>query len=243
MSPQLYVLSHSQEITLWRNKYKPKMVIIRDIFNDFSDEEDIELCCDDDDDLKIGSSELVSITYESRLDRFGQCKYFGDGCQRRIRASINGKRDMWEIRKINGTHTCVSTCISQYHTKLNSSFIANCIIQVVSEDPEIPIKALVKEVVTNFGYTMMYRKNWTAKQIVMLQIYGELEGSYKELFHWLNAVQCYAPDTIVIYATSRHEDDSSLILDSDFGLSRLALKGLDFSIQYFKWMENIVEYC
>ncbi|KAF1864458.1 hypothetical protein Lal_00021881 [Lupinus albus] len=60
--------------------------------------------------------------------------------------------DLWEIRKINGTHTCVSTCISQGHTKLNSSFIANCIIHLVSEDPDIPIKELVKEVVIHFGY-------------------------------------------------------------------------------------------
>ncbi|KAF1870932.1 hypothetical protein Lal_00030244 [Lupinus albus] len=31
-------------------------------------------------------------------------------------------------------------------------------IFLVSEDPSIPIKTLVKEVVTRFGYTMTYRK-------------------------------------------------------------------------------------
>ncbi|KAF1866389.1 hypothetical protein Lal_00024400 [Lupinus albus] len=39
------------------------MVIIRDIVSDFSDEEDIELYCDDDDDVDIASAELVSITF------------------------------------------------------------------------------------------------------------------------------------------------------------------------------------
>ncbi|KAF1858697.1 hypothetical protein Lal_00044730 [Lupinus albus] len=97
------------------------------------------------------------IVVESRPYRYvGQCKYF---------ARCVGDR------KINGTHTCVSTCISQDHTKLNSSFIANCIIHLISEDPGITIKALVKEVVTRFGYTVTYRKAWTAKQIAMLQIY------------------------------------------------------------------------
>ncbi|KAF1897504.1 hypothetical protein Lal_00036945 [Lupinus albus] len=112
------------------------------------------------------------IVVESRPDRYvGQCKYFGSGCQWRIRASLNGKRYLWEIRKINGTHTCVSTSISQDHTKLNSSFIANCIIHLVSEDPGILVKALVKEIVTRFGYTITYRKACTAKQIAMSQIY------------------------------------------------------------------------
>ncbi|XP_019442324.1 PREDICTED: uncharacterized protein LOC109347050 [Lupinus angustifolius] len=63
----------------------------------------------------------------------------------------------------------------------------------ISEDPDIPIKALVKEVVTRFGYTVTYRRAWTAKQIAMSQIYGDWEGSYKELPRWLNAVQYYAP--------------------------------------------------
>ncbi|KAF1863066.1 hypothetical protein Lal_00018913 [Lupinus albus] len=115
---------------------------------------------------------------ESMLDRYvGQCKHFGVRCHWRIQASINAKHNLWEIRKISGTHTCVSTCISQDHTKLNSSFIASCIIPLVSEDPGILIKGLVKEVVTRFGYTVTYRKAWTAKQIAMSQIYGDWEAS------------------------------------------------------------------
>ncbi|KAF1878005.1 hypothetical protein Lal_00041754 [Lupinus albus] len=35
---------------------------------------------------------------------------------------------------------------SANHTKLNSSFISNCIINLVFENPRIPIKALVKEI-------------------------------------------------------------------------------------------------
>ncbi|KAF1863078.1 hypothetical protein Lal_00041065 [Lupinus albus] len=177
------------------------MVIIRDIVSDFSDEKDIELCCDDDDNVDIASVEPNYVDYivvESRPDRYvGQCKYFG--------------RNLWEIRKISGRHTCVSTCISQDHTKLSSSFIASCIIQLVSEDPGIPIKALVKEVVTRFGYTVTYRKAWTAKQIAM---------SHED--------DSNLPGTIVRYATSRHEDDSTLFLDRVFWAFKPCIEGLEF---------------
>ncbi|KAF1881950.1 hypothetical protein Lal_00038594 [Lupinus albus] len=95
--------------------------------------------------------------------------------------SINVKRNLWEIRKNSGRYTCVSTCIFQDHTKLSSSFIASCIVQLVSEDRDIPIKTLVKEVVTRFGYTGLPR--------------------------WLNVVECNLSGTIVRYTSFRHEDD------------------------------------
>ncbi|KAF1858716.1 hypothetical protein Lal_00044749 [Lupinus albus] len=62
------------------------MNIIRDIVNN-----DIELIGDDEDeDVEIGSCEL----HESRPDRyFGRCKHYGAGCEWRIRASVNEKRD------------------------------------------------------------------------------------------------------------------------------------------------------
>ncbi|KAF1883823.1 hypothetical protein Lal_00038315 [Lupinus albus] len=281
-------MRQSDRSHILRMRYSWGMVIIRDIVNDFSDDENIELSCDDDEDLELGSSEVPNITYAtpssffvtidsaagqdiqnrsnnlnndfdnelfigmqfesndatinpikqfhiknfvdyivvgSRLDRYvGQCKYFGSRCQWRIRASLNGKRDLWRLEKLM-EHTHV---ISQDHTKLNSSFIANCIIHLVSEDPSIPIKALVKEIVTRFGYTVKYRKAWTTKQIAMAQIYGDWEGSYKELPRWFNTVQCYAPGTIVRYAASHHDDSSSLILDRVFWAFKPCIEGFGF---------------
>ncbi|KAF1888931.1 hypothetical protein Lal_00036644 [Lupinus albus] len=89
------------------------------------------------------------------------------------------------------------------------SFIAKCIIQLVSNDLSIPIKALVKEVVTRFGYKMMYRKAWTAKQIAKSQIYV-LRSRY-------NCKICIA---------SRHEDPRSLILDCVFWAFKSCIEGL-----------------
>ncbi|KAF1892409.1 hypothetical protein Lal_00010874 [Lupinus albus] len=71
-------------------------------------------------------------------------------CFKKIK--INAKHDIYEIRKIYGTHTFVSINISQDHMKLNSLSITNCIFQLVYEDLNIPIKSLMKEVVIHFGY-------------------------------------------------------------------------------------------
>ncbi|KAF1897543.1 hypothetical protein Lal_00036985 [Lupinus albus] len=62
----------------------------------------------------------------------------------------------------------------------------------------------------------------------MSQIYGDWEGSYNELPRWLNTIQCYAPGTIVRYATSRHEDNSSLILDKIFWAFKPCIEGFGF---------------
>ncbi|KAF1862608.1 hypothetical protein Lal_00014148, partial [Lupinus albus] len=154
----------------------------------------------------------------------GQCKHFGAGCQRRIQTSLNANRDIWEFRKINETRTCVFTSIFQDHAKLNSSVIANCIIQLVFEDPHIQIKSLC------FGYTVTYRKACTAKLIAMSQIY--------ELPRRLNIVEYYAPNKIVRYGASRHEDVQKIVINVYFqlplSLSNEKLKkfGNDFSTMF-----------
>ncbi|KAF1870871.1 hypothetical protein Lal_00030181 [Lupinus albus] len=162
------------------------------------------------------------VVVESRPDRYvGRCKYFGAGCQWRIHASLNIKHDIWEIKKISGTHTCVSTLVSQDHNKLNSPFISYLVINLVSADPSIAVKALVKDVVSRFGYTVTYRKAWIAKQMALTQIYVDWEGSYNELPRWMNVVQYFSPETIVKYEAHHHivdgvEDPSRFIMDRVF---------------------------
>ncbi|KAF1883662.1 hypothetical protein Lal_00012579 [Lupinus albus] len=79
------------------------------------------------------------LVVQSMSDKYvGCCKHFGTGCE-------------WKI----------------HHTKLTSSFILNCIINLASEDLNIPIKALVEEFVSHFRYSVTYRKAWTTKQLAM----------------------------------------------------------------------------
>ncbi|CAL0327550.1 unnamed protein product [Lupinus luteus] len=270
------------------------MMIIRDIVTDFSEDEDIELCDDDDTEstepgcitYSNPSSFFVNVDYsagknidyrsshlsievdnglfvgmqfdseeatisvikhfhfknsfdyivtESRPDKYVcKCLHFGAGCEWRIRVCKSLKREIWEIRKISGRHSCVSTNISQDHTKFNSYFIVDCIMQLVTADLGIPIKALMKEVVSRFGYTVTYRKAWNAKQIAMSRIYGDWEGSYKELPRWFNVVQWYLPGTVL---DMEHLTMTVLILILLIGcfdpLSPI-LMVLDFANQSFK---------
>ncbi|KAF1880065.1 hypothetical protein Lal_00022194 [Lupinus albus] len=216
------------------------MAIIRDII---SDEVDIELIGDEeeDDDVEIGSSELHEstldaikqfhicnsfdyIVVESRSDRYlHHCKHYGAGCEWRIRESFNVKYGVWKIKKINRTHTCLSTIVSQDHTKLNSSFISNCIINL----------ALVKEIVSRFRYIVTYGKAWIAKQLAISQIYGDCEGLYNDFPRWMNVVQNFASGTIVHYEASRHfvagiEDPTSFILDRVFWVFKPCIEGFAY---------------
>ncbi|KAF1899177.1 hypothetical protein Lal_00019299 [Lupinus albus] len=138
------------------------MTIIRDIFSDFSDEDEIDLCGDDEeeDNIEIDSSEL--------------------------------------------------------------------------QDSDIPIKALVEEIVSCFRYTVTYRKAWIAKQLEMNQIYGDCEGSYNDLPCWMNVVQNLASGTIVRYEASRHfvdgnEDPISFILDKVFWAFKPCIEGFEIN--------------
>ncbi|XP_019428438.1 PREDICTED: uncharacterized protein LOC109336327 [Lupinus angustifolius] len=260
------------------------MAIVGDIVSDFSDEEEIEICSDEEE-VQFDSSSSRSMTYTTPssfflntnsqagrdighitdpsipvkalvkevVSRFGytvtvtyrkawtakqmaMAKIYG--CEWRIRTSY--KRDYWEIRKINGTHSCVSILVSQDHSKLNSSFIADLIVNLVSADPSIPIKALVKEVVSRFGYTVTYRTTWTAKQMAIAKIYGDWkwsysdwEGSYNELPRWMNALQYFCPGTIVKYQAHHEvvdgmEDPSRIILDRIFWAFKPCIEGFGY---------------
>ncbi|KAF1868130.1 hypothetical protein Lal_00018646, partial [Lupinus albus] len=158
------------------------------------DEDEIELCGDDeeDDDVEIGSSELhgstnlrnendlfIRMQFESKeaivnaIKQFHICNPFDYIIVESMPNRYVGRCKHFEINKINGTHTCVSTIVSQDHTKINSSFISNGIINLVYEDPGILIKVLMKEIVSHFGYTVTYRNVWIVKQLAMSRIYGD----------------------------------------------------------------------
>ncbi|KAF1877185.1 hypothetical protein Lal_00015847, partial [Lupinus albus] len=249
------------------------MTIIRDIVSDFSDEDEIELCGDDEeeDDVEIGSSELNSnithatpscfFTYtnsevgrdyrprlttlrndndlfvwmqfeskESTLDAIKQFHirssiYLAQGHFEHYKWKMCAKVKIvfvfhlppppnsvlllppWKARSLvlnsfvrprSNTYLHIHCCC-QDHTKLNTSFISNCIINLVSED-----LALVKEIVSHFGYIVTYRKVWIVKQLAMSRIYGEWKGSDNALPRWMNVVQNFASGTIVRYEASRH---------------------------------------
>ncbi|XP_039141275.1 uncharacterized protein LOC120278596 [Dioscorea cayenensis subsp. rotundata] len=78
---------------------------------------------------------LKSIEYkviESDPTRYSdKCKSYGDGCNWRVRASYSKRRQLWEITKYTGPHTCSSSMISQDHSKLDSNMICRQIQALV----------------------------------------------------------------------------------------------------------------
>jgi len=44
---------------------------------------------------------------------------YNNGCQWRLRASYSKIRDQWEIKRIEASHTCLSTIMSQDHVNLD----------------------------------------------------------------------------------------------------------------------------
>ncbi|RYR21841.1 hypothetical protein Ahy_B03g067153 isoform B [Arachis hypogaea] len=50
---------------------------------------------------------------------YGKCKEFSSGCAWLIRVSLRQRRGIWEVKRYNGPHTCLTTSISSDHRKLD----------------------------------------------------------------------------------------------------------------------------
>jgi len=125
-----------------------------------------------------------------------QCIHYNNGCQWRLRASYSKIRHHWEIKSIDGTHTCFSTLMSQDHCNLDSTQIASIVFHLVRTNPSIRIKSLVADIKSRYGYTVTYRRTWIAKEKAITMEYGDWDQSYNEVPRWLLAAQQTNPGTI-----------------------------------------------
>ncbi|KAH1198988.1 hypothetical protein GmHk_18G052449 [Glycine max] len=112
------------------------------------------------------------------------CNQYGNGCYWRARVSFSKIHKSWELKKINGIHTCTTFVISQDHVRLDSRIIAHNIVHLVKTNPGIEIKTLIAD---------------------MLQQFVENNHSYLPV--WLIAAQHFVSGTIVRYKTSSSMED------------------------------------
>ncbi|MED6162270.1 hypothetical protein PIB30_068828 [Stylosanthes scabra] len=56
--------------------------------------------------------------------------------------SINRAKEIWEVRRYNGLHSCMQTSVGQDHGQLDSKVIAQYIFAMVKADPTIAIRVL-----------------------------------------------------------------------------------------------------
>jgi len=125
-----------------------------------------------------------------------RCIHYNNECQWHLRASYSKIRHHWEIKSIDGTHTCFSTLISQDHCNLDSTQIASIGFHLVRTNPSIRIKSLVADIKSRYGYTTTYRRTWIAKEKAITMEYGDWDQSYNEVPRWLLAAQQTNPGTI-----------------------------------------------
>ncbi|XP_040967943.1 uncharacterized protein [Gossypium hirsutum] len=127
----------------------------------------------------------------------GECWRADVGCGWRIHAAFIQWTQQWQIRKLEGRHTCTVARMSQDHRKLDAKSICNCIMPLVKDSRIIPVSTLIADMQTRFQYRVSYRKAWWAKQMAMQQLYGDWDGSYNELQSWISAKVEYVPGTVV----------------------------------------------
>ncbi|RYQ90194.1 hypothetical protein Ahy_B09g096435 isoform B [Arachis hypogaea] len=76
--------------------------------------------------------------------------------------SMISRKYCWVIRRYNGSHTCTRATISQDHSKLDSTTIAEIIKPLVEADPALKVKSVITEAQSKFNYTAMCHKEPSA---------------------------------------------------------------------------------
>ncbi|XP_039118838.1 uncharacterized protein LOC120254943, partial [Dioscorea cayenensis subsp. rotundata] len=170
---------------------------------------------------------------------FGRCKSYGDGCSWRVRASYSKRKQIWEITKYNGPHTCTAAMVSQDHSKLDSNMISRCIQALVKEKPSINVSVLIAEIRNRYGYTPTYRKVWIAKQKAIEAAFGNWEESYNELPKWLSALQQFVPGTIIDLQTQQAYDGNYPVRDTNI-FHRL-FWSFPSCVEAFKYCKPVVQ--
>ncbi|XP_020967507.1 uncharacterized protein LOC110266819 [Arachis ipaensis] len=136
-----------------------------------------------------------------------------------MEAVIKAIKDMisrkycWVIRRYNGSHTCTRATISQDHSKLDSTTIAEIIKPLVEADPALKVKSVITEAQSKFNYTVSYRKAWLAKQKAVEKIFGGWEASYEALPIWFEAMCHKEPSAVFHFETMPAYQGDDLVTD------------------------------
>ena len=71
-----------------------------------------------------------------------KCKYFENWCSWSICVTYRQKKELWEIRKYNEPHACVSISLSQDHHQQDTNVICDTIFPIMQANSTIFIKVL-----------------------------------------------------------------------------------------------------
>ncbi|XP_074346411.1 uncharacterized protein LOC141685193 [Apium graveolens] len=114
-----------------------------------------------------------------------------DGCEWSLKARLRKALGKFQIMKTSGPHTCMSTAITQDHRNLSSYDIVEIIKEQIVANPRIKEKVLMTTTKSMFGYLPGRKKIRNAKKLVMDEVHGSWEGSYKDLPYLMEALQSF----------------------------------------------------
>ncbi|KAF7802679.1 uncharacterized protein G2W53_041790 [Senna tora] len=99
----------------------------------------------------------------------------------------------WEITQYVGPHTCVTPTLTQDNPKMDSTFIASCIVPDVIMTPGIRVSAIIDRIRVMFNTTVKYKKAWRAKHKALGRAFGNWDRSYAIMPRWLEAARHFNP--------------------------------------------------
>ncbi|XP_057740514.1 uncharacterized protein LOC130957687 [Arachis stenosperma] len=123
---------------------------------------------DDDDDL-----ELAMITDDSDDDIVRSNPAGGGRAASSETQHFHQRRGIWEVKRYNRPHTCLTTSISSDHRMLDYHVISAFILPKIRVDAAVSIKVLLNATEAHFSFRPTYKRIWLAKQKVGAQIYGD----------------------------------------------------------------------
>ncbi|PKU63310.1 hypothetical protein MA16_Dca013354 [Dendrobium catenatum] len=146
-------------------------------------------------DLEVGTLFNDAITFKNALrsiairNNFGviikasdkkrviaTCSY--QTCQWRIRASLCEDTQSFQIRRVDGVHTCPG--VNRAGNRLaTSAWVANEIQDLVKRHPDIPPKEIKSNLEKEYGLSVPYMKLWRAREQARDAIFGSVDDSYK----------------------------------------------------------------
>ncbi|KAF7813805.1 serine/threonine-protein phosphatase 7 long form-like protein [Senna tora] len=135
-----------------------------------------------------------------------RCKWYNNPCPWRMRAR---ERDYyWEITRYVGPHTCVTPTLTQDNPKMDSTFIASCIVPDVIMTPSIRVSAIIDRIRMMFNTTVKYKKAWRAKHKALGRAFGNWDRSYAIMPRWLEAARHFNPGSVVVWEHMPHPENT-----------------------------------
>ncbi|KAK1379307.1 hypothetical protein POM88_026051 [Heracleum sosnowskyi] len=133
------------------------------------------------------------------------CKQNNEGCRWRLRARKRKFHNFFEIMKAEGPHTWLNKSISQDHSNLSSSHIAEIIINLIVVDPSLSEKVLTVVVVKETGYKPSEKKIRDGKKNCNNEALWVLGAIIQGASYFFNALQTFNPGTCMDWYFKEHD--------------------------------------